>query len=146
MRSVADLVSYLNDFFAPELWRAAGNLLGNFTASQLAEELDGLPLVSGLGEPRIDFDQPPGFVLVNNSRVRVRVPAVGGHRVEGEVLIDDPLPDSSLSAEFSFELVAGRNVPNPQPDIDIDFQILSGSSARSAVCVQSSCFFYDAWY
>jgi hypothetical protein len=58
--------------------------------------------------------------------VGVRVPVSGNHRLEGDVIIADPLPDSGLAAEFSFEFVADSNEPVPQLSLNIEFEILTG--------------------
>ncbi|MEK6280413.1 MAG: hypothetical protein AABN95_08685 [Acidobacteriota bacterium] len=125
MRSPNELVDYLNSYFGPELWRGAGNLLGNFTVSQLAEELSALPVVDGFGNAQIDFDRPPGFTLIDDAHVRVMVPGVDQLLIEGDVVLDG-LPDSHLVAGFSIDLVAGPDIPDPAAHVDINFRILDG--------------------
>ncbi len=126
MRPTAELAEYLNAFFAPEVWRPAGNLVGNVTASELSNRLNNIPLVSGFGNARLDFDRPPLVAALEGDRLRVRVPGTGRHRLEGDVVITDPLPDSGLTADFSIEMVVGSNEPVPQSGLSIDFQILTG--------------------
>jgi hypothetical protein len=47
MRPAADLVGFLHQSFAPDIWRAAADHIGNRAISQVADRADDFPLIGG---------------------------------------------------------------------------------------------------
>lgn len=133
MRSPVELVRYLNDYFLPQVWFPAGDLLGTNAASEAANALDDIPLCSGLSAVRLDFDTPPSVAMTGTGEaLHIRVPGAGSLTIEGDVTLTDPLPDSGLKVSIYFELDVGQNPPEPAATLDVDFSLWTGAG-RAAV-------------
>jgi hypothetical protein len=126
MRPTPELVRYLNDVFAPESWRPAADLLPNFAVSKVSNQLDDVPLIGGLGNVFFEFERPPSVTVVSDVLIGVRVPNSGVHRLKADVLLTDPLPDSTAVMELSLFMQVGSSAPAPTSNVRVEFQILSG--------------------
>ena len=120
MHSTSELVGYLNDYFATEIWRPAGDLIGNVVVSEFDNQVRFQPLVNGLSNTRVTFAQPPRISKVDENAVRIRLPGNARHSIETDIVTTSPLPNVHVTIEILIELVAGRASPIPEFDIAVD--------------------------
>ena len=59
MHSMQQLVDYLNDYLAVQIWRPASDLVGNLFSAELDRMLRDVPLCNGLAWAHHDFERAP---------------------------------------------------------------------------------------
>ena len=117
MRPTSELVWYLNDYFAQEVWRATADLIGNVIISDLDAELR--PGTNGLINSRIDFTRPPGVTTINENTIQLRIPGVDHHKLETVIDVTDPLSTIDLEVHLSIELTLNAQKPDPRITIAV---------------------------
>jgi hypothetical protein len=123
MHTTDQLVRYLNDVFAVDIWRAAGDLIGNLSASEAVTNARGQSGVVDLIPLRHDFFTPPGISKIDDNTIRIVLPRAGSHRLDARVITDSGIPDADLTVTLNAELIANAQQPNPNvtPSASLDF-------------------------
>src|SRR5437899_1823597 len=114
MRSAPELVAYLNDFFAPEVWRATYDLLGNISLSEAISNASQAPLVNGMSNGGFEFAVPPSIRLMEDETIAIRIPGQGQHHITGDLDVSDPLPNATLEVGITIETTAGAAAAEPE--------------------------------
>ena len=125
MRSTADLVGYLNQSFAPEIWRPASDIIPNRAVSDVADRVDDFPLISGVLNTRVDFSRLPAFRILPNGSVQLRIPGDEAHQLQLDIAVTDPIPDPTITVNFAVELGLGAAAPVQNLHISADFDWIS---------------------
>lgn len=112
MRTNRELLAYLNDYFAPEVWRAAKDVIGNNVVSETHRSIRESGQGVGITGSRLAFDTPPGFTE-RNGTVTLALPAQGFHNFETTIVTLSGFPNADATVELGLRaaLSGSPNVP-----------------------------------
>ena len=121
MREISDLVYYLHNYFAPEIWKPASNYIGNFILSELthAVESAGGP-VRGLKNRSFNFDRSFGVIEGNNNTIELHFPYTPDffprvtlrHSLSGTIELAWWIRDIDFSLNISSKIIVSSDDPN----------------------------------